>query len=148
MTISALYPGASRPIRPAKPSARAPPSVAARATSRVVSHRRQSGPRTFEAKEASRIASYMFWLSEQLAPSVPMPRLTRRSRIGNTAAEPHIAARIMRDRGAAVPEPPHILVIEPYPVRHREMRPEHAEPVEMRGLGQAVKAHPADRLDL
>ena len=47
---------------------------------RCVSQRCQSGPCTFEASEASRIASYMFWLSEQLAPSVPMPTLTLRVR--------------------------------------------------------------------
>jgi hypothetical protein len=49
-----------RPICFCSPRAFALPSVAALSTSWVVIQRCQSGPWTFEAKEASRIASYMF----------------------------------------------------------------------------------------
>ena len=121
---------------------RALPSVAASAASRVVSQFCHSGPCTFETNEASRSDSYMFWLSEQEAPSVPMPRLTRRSSIaagvGEPGAQPHVAARVVRHRGALVAEPRHVVMVEPDAVRHREMRSDDAEPVEMRGLGLAV----------
>ena len=47
-----------------------------------------------------------------------------------------------------VAEPRHVVVVEPDAVRHREMRPEHAEPVEMRGLGAAVEPEAGHRLHL
>ena len=85
--MSALQPGARRPSL-SKPSARALPAVPASSTSLVVIQRSQSGPRTLEASEAMRIASYMFRLSEELAPSVPMPTLMPNSSMRRMSAMP------------------------------------------------------------
>ena len=60
------------------------------------------------------------------------------ARIGKTRSEPHVAARVVRDRGAVTAEPGHVVSVEPDAVRHGEMRSQDAEPVEMRGLGSAV----------
>ena len=62
------------------------------------------------------------------------PALQHPARIGKAAAEPHVAARVVGDRGAVVAEPGHVVRIEPDPVRHGKMRAEHPERAEMRGL--------------
>ncbi len=47
-----------------------------------------------------------------------------------------------------VAEPGHVVIVEPHPMRHGEMRAEHAERIEMRCLGAAVKADAGHRLHL
>jgi hypothetical protein len=76
------------------------------------------------------------------------PPLEHGSRIGEPAAEPHVAARIVRDRGAMVAEAGHVVFVEPHAVGHREVRAEYAEAVEVRGLRPAVEPDPGYRLDL
>ena len=77
------------------------------------------------------MASYMFWLSEQLAPSVPMPTLTSAlehgAHVGEAVAQPHVAAGVVRHRGAAVAQALHVVVVEPHAVRDGEGRPDQAE---------------------
>src|SRR4051812_8864037 len=70
----------------------------------VVSQRSVSGPCVFETIEASRMDSYMFRLSEQLAPSVPMPTFTLRSSIPRTSARP-LPRRMLLPGLCAIDEP-------------------------------------------
>ena len=79
----------------------------------------------------------------EIDPPVEHRRGCRRGR-----AEAHVAARVVRHRGALVAEPGHVVMVEPDAVRHGEMRPDHAEPVEMRGLGLAVDPDAGHRLHL
>src|SRR5437667_4304223 len=76
------------------------------------------------------------------------PPLQHRPGIGEAAAEPHVAARVVGDRGAAVAEPRHVVLVEPHAVGDGEMRAEHAECLEMGGLGAAIDPYPGHRLDL
>ena len=56
--------------------------------------------------------------------------------------EPQVAARVVRDRGAAVGEPPDVVVVEPHSVRRREVRAQYAEVVEpgRHGLAEPLEA--------
>ena len=58
-TTSALYPGARRPS-PSRPSARAPPTVAAWNASAAERPASRSRPCAVETSAARRVASYMF----------------------------------------------------------------------------------------
>jgi hypothetical protein len=62
------------------------------------------------------------------------PPFEHRPGIGEPAAEPHVAARIVRDRGAVIAEARHVVLVEPHPVSDGEVRPEHAEAVEVGSL--------------
>ena len=53
----------------------------------------------------------------------------------DAAAQPHVAAGIVRHGRAMVGEPAHVVVVEPDAVRHGEVRPEQAQLVEMRRSG-------------
>src|SRR5262249_46755343 len=125
-----------------KPSAHALPSVAARSTSPVVSQRSVSGPCTFDTIEARRIASYMLRLSEQLAPSVPMPTLTLRLSMPRTSASPLPSRMLLPGLwgagGAVTAQGPNVIVIEPYPVPDGKVGAEQAEVLKMRGRRLAV----------
>ena len=93
--MSAKAPGASQPSASPNPSTAALPAVAIPSTSSVPSHRAGSCSRTRETNEAMRIAPNMFWLSEQLLPSVPIPTLTPASRISRAAAMPDPRRRLL-----------------------------------------------------
>ena len=71
-----------------------------------------------------------------------MPRLTPAS------SEAHVAAGVVRDRGAAVAEPFHVVIVEPDAVRDDEIGAEDAELVEMRSQGLAVELDAGKRLHL
>ena len=60
-------------------------------------------------------------------------RLQHPHRIGNTVAQPHVARRIVRDRGTVRAEPPHVIDIQPHAVRRDEAWPQQAELFDMRG---------------
>src|SRR5207248_11133001 len=49
------------------------------------------------------------------------------SGIGEAGAETHVAAWIMRDRGALIAEPRHVVIVKPDAVRDRELRPRSEE---------------------
>jgi 2-(1,2-epoxy-1,2-dihydrophenyl)acetyl-CoA isomerase len=66
--------------------------------------------------------------------------------IGKPTAEPHVAARIVRHRGAVIAEAGHVFVVEPDAVGDGEMRPQDAEAVEMRGLRSAIEPDTGHRL--
>ncbi len=66
--------------------------------------------------------------------------------IDEPGAEAHVAAGIVRDRGAMVAEPGHVVIIKPDAVRDGEMRAQDAELVEMRGQRLAIELDAGQRL--
>jgi len=91
-------------------------------------------------------------LSEQLAPSVPMPTLMsageHSSHVSQPVAQPHVRARIVRHRGAAIAQPLHVLAVEPHAMGDGEALVDQAELVHMGGERPAVALVAGDDLDL
>ena len=69
-------------------------------------------------------------------------------RIGDAVAQPHVARRIVRDRGTVRAEPPHVVAIQPDAVRRDEARPQQAELLDMRGQRTAIAPRAHHRLYL
>ena len=94
----------------------------------------------------------MFWLSQQEAPSVPMPTLSFFSSIsldcGDAVAEQHVAAGIVRHRGAVVGKALNVVAVEPHAVRGDEVGPEQAQVLQVRRRRLAVLLEPDDHLHL
>ena len=94
----------------------------------------------------------MLRLSEQVQASVPIP--TRTPRVQQSAGrreavpEPRVGAGVVGDRRPRVPEAAHVVTVEPHRVRGGEVRAEHPERIEPRGLRPAVEAHPGEGLHL
>src|SRR5262249_23102848 len=112
------------------PRTRADPSVAMVKASAVETQSAGGRPRTREAKAAARIASNMFWLSDEAEPSVPMPTVTPCRMYSRTRRdarpEPQIGRAVVRHLGALVAEQVHIGVADPDGMRRGEPRPHQA----------------------
>ena len=68
--------------------------------------------------------------------------------VAEAVAQPHVAARVVRHRGAVVAQALHVVVVKPHAVGDREVRPERTQTVEMRGERLAVALQPDDGLHL
>ena len=94
----------------------------------------------------------MFWLSQQAAPSVPMPTLSFLLQHGldrgDAVAEQHVAAGVVRHGGAVVGEAGDVVVVEPHAMGGDEIGAEQAEILQMRGRRLAVFLEADDHLDL
>ena len=94
----------------------------------------------------------MFWLSQQAAPSVPMPTLSFLSSMVLTAAMPLPSSMLLP--GLCATEAPwsarrcDVVVVEPHAVGGDEIRPEQAEVLQMRGRRLAVFLEADDHLGL
>ena len=83
---------------------------------------------------------------------MPMPTLSFRSSMvahgGDAVAEQHVAAGIVRHRGAVVGEACDVVVVEPDAVRGDEIGPEQAQVLQVRGRRLAVFLQADDHLRL
>ena len=68
--------------------------------------------------------------------------------VSQTAAQAHVAAGVVRDGGTLCPQPLHVVIVQPHAVRHREVWPDDAEFVHVRGQRGAVSAHAGNHLHL
>src|SRR3546814_2783121 len=68
--------------------------------------------------------------------------------IGQSAAQPHVAARVMGDRGTLAAQQSHVVIIEPDAVRHGEIRSHGTEIVHVAGQALAIELVARDHLRL
>ena len=96
--------------------------------------------------------SYIFWLSEQFAPSVPMPTLTPRRSMPRMSARP-FPSRMLLPGFRATEQPWYwpaydVVPIEPDAMGDSEIGAEQAEILQMGGLRLAVAFQPSNYLHL
>jgi hypothetical protein len=149
--MSAFAPGARRPILPPKPSALAPPSVASRSVSSVVSQRRiEALDPGGERRQTHRLEHVLVVgaVGAVGADADGHAGLEHPAHARDAVAEPHVAAGVVGDGGTAITQPLDLVVVEPHDVRAGEVGADEAERVEMGDQRFAVAPEARELLHL